>query len=252
MSTGPSYVPSYTILIRDDADVCRAYVGELLAADDTAKPPEAFTDILMKYYSGDLGSLIISMTSGGYEAHDIDVLEDLGLIYGSFRCDIQGEEREFFRTKNNRWRSDGQIVPYAEFDRYLERIARLLSIIVNKLSPRIGDGICDGSSADRQLEDAIDPVTVAKGTHYPNVPGDCDICSIPLARETFFSDGRLKRNLAWANMCSDCSVYHGAGIGWGTGQLYRQESDGRWLMVGGSSDEEDDSDDEEWLRPDHS
>lgn len=243
--TGISYVPSYTILIRDDADVCRAYVGELLAEDGAAQPAEAFTDILMKYYSGDLGLLLMSMTSGGYEARDIDVLEDLGLIYGSFRCDIQGEEREFFRMKNNRWRSVKQIVPYAEFGSYLERNERLLRIIVNKLSPRFSSGIWDGSRADRQLEDAIDPITVAKGKYHPDVPEDCDICSIPLAREAFFSDGRLQGNPAWANMCSDCSVYYGAGIAWGTGQLYRKESDGRWLMVGGSSDEDDDSDDEE-------
>lgn len=238
--SGISYVPSYTILIRNDADVCRAYVGELLAADDAAKPPEAFTGILMKYYSGDLGSLLMSMTWGGYEASDIDVLEDLGLIYGSFRCDIQGEEREFFRMKNNRWRSVGQIVPYAEFGSYLERNKRLLRILVNKLSPRFSGGISDGSSADRQLKDSIDPDTVAKGKYHPDAPEDCDICSIPLSRETFFSDGRLQGVPAWANMCADCSVYYGAGIGWGIGQLYRKESDGRWLMVGGSSDEGDD------------
>lgn len=241
--TGISYVPSYTILIRDEEDVCRAYVGELLAADDAAQSPEAFTNILTKYYSEDLGLLLLNMTSGGYEARDIDILEDLGLIYGSFRCDVQGEEREFFRMRNSRWRSVEQIIPYGEIGRYLERNERLVRIIVNKLSPRINGGIWDGSRSDRQLEDEIDPITVAKGKYHPDVPEDCDICSIPLARESFFSDGRLQDNPAWANMCADCSVYHGAGIGWGTGQLYRKERDGRWLMVGGSSDEEDDEND---------
>lgn len=241
--TGISYVPSYTILIRDEEDVCRAYVGELLAGDDAAQSPEAFTDILTKYYNEDLGLLLLNMTSGGYEARDIDILEDLGLIYGSFRCDVHGEEREFFRMRNSRWRSVEQITPYGEFGRYIERNKRLVRIIVNKLSPRISGGIWDGSRSDRQLEDAIDPITVAKGKYHPDVPEDCDICSIPLARESFFSDGRLQGNPAWANMCADCSVYHGAGIGWGTGQLYRKERDGRWLMVGGSSDEEDDETD---------
>jgi hypothetical protein len=241
--TGIRYVPSYTVLIRDKEDVCRAYVGELLAADDAAQSPEAFTDILTRYYSGDLGLLLLNMTSGGYEARDIDILEDLDLIYGSFRCDIQGEEREFFRMRNNRWRSVDQIVPYAEFGRYLERNERLVRIIVNKLSPRISGGIWDGSRSDRQLEDAIDPITVAKGKYHPDIPEYCDICSIPLAGESFFSDGRLQGSLAWANMCADCTVYHGAGIGWGTGQLYRKERDGRWLMVGGSPVEEDDEND---------
>lgn len=62
----------------------------------------------------------------------------------------------------------------------------------------------------------------------------------PARSRVIFLDGRLKDSLAWANMCADCSVYHGDGIGWGTGQLYRQEKDGRWLVVGGSSDIEND------------
>jgi len=241
--TGISYVPSYTILIRDGEDVRRAYVGQLWAADDAAQPPEVFTDILTKYYNADLGLLLLQMTWGGYEPRDIDILEDLGLFYESFRCDIQGEDREFFRMMNGRWRSVGQINPYAEFFRYLEKNERLVRVIVNKLSPRISGGTWDGSRSDRQLEDAIDPITVAKGKYHPDAPEDCDICSIPLAGESFFSDGRIQGSPAWANMCADCSVYHGEGIGWGTGQLYRKEKDGRWLMVGGSSDQEDDESD---------
>lgn len=241
--TGINYVPNYIILIRHKEDVCRAYVGQLLAADDTTQSPEAFSDILTKYYNEDLGCLLLNMTWGGYETRDIDILEDLGLIYDSFRCDIRGEEREFFRMRNSRWRSVDQIIPYTEFGRYLERNERLVRIIVNKLAPRINGAIWDGSRSARQLEDAIDPITVAKGKYHPDAPEDCDICSIPLAREAFFSDGRLHGNPAWANMCADCSVYHGEGIGWGTGQLYRKESDGRWLTVAGLSDEEDDEND---------
>lgn len=238
-----SYVPSYTILIRHKEDVRRAYVGQLSAADDATQSPEIFADILTKYYNEDLGFLLMNMTSGGYEARDIDILEDLGLIYDSFRCDIRREKREFFRMRNSRWRSVDQIIPYAEFGRYLERNERLVRIIVNKLAPRINGGIWDGSRSDRQLEEAVDPTTVAKGKYHPDAPEDCDICSIPLAREAFFLDGRLQGNPAWANMCADCSVYFGEGIGWGTGQLYRKEKDGRWLMVGGSSTQEDDESD---------
>lgn len=238
-----SYVPSYTILIRHKEDVRRAYVGQLSAADDATQSPEIFADILTKYYNEDLGFLLMNMTSGGYEARDIDILEDLGLIYDSFRCDIRREKREFFRMRNSRWRSVDQIIPYTEFGRYLERNERLVRIIVNKLAPRINGGIWDGSRSDRQLEEAVDPTTVAKGKYHPDAPEDCDICSIPLAREAFFLDGRLQGNPAWANMCADCSVYFGEGIGWGTGQLYRKEKDGRWLMVGGSSTQEDDESD---------
>ena len=243
LEPGISYVPSYTIQISNDLDVCRTYVGELLAANDVAQSPEAFTEILEKYYSGDLGSLLMSMTTGGYEPRDIDILEDLGLIYGSFRCDIRGESREIFEIKNSRWKRVDQIAPYAELEKYFRNNERLLRIIVNKLSPRIRGGVWDGSSSDRQLEKLIEPLTGAKGRYYLGSPEACDICSIPLAHEAFFSDGRLQSDPTWANMCADCSVYYGAGIGWGTGQLYRKESDGRWLLVGGSLVGEGDSED---------
>jgi len=167
------------------------------------------------------------MTWGGCEPRDIDILEDAGLIYDSFRCDMQMEERRFFRMKNNRWRSVDDIIPYADFNRYLGMNERLVRIIVNKLAPRFKGGIWGGSQSDRLLEDAIDPITVAKGKYYPGTPEDCDVCSIPLPGESFFLDGRLQGHSAWANMCADCSVYHGEGIGWGIGQLYRKERDGR-------------------------
>lgn len=240
---GMLYVPSYTILIQDEVGVRRVYVGQLSAADDASQPPETFANILAKYYDNDICSLLLCATWGGCDSRDIDIMEDVGLIYDSFRCEIQMEGVKFFKMKNNRWRGVDQIIPYAEFNRYLGINERLVRIIVNKLGPRFKGGICDGSRSNLLLQKAVDPITVAKGKFHPSTPEDCDICTIPLAGEQFFSDGRLRGDSAWANMCADCSIYHGEGIGWGTGQLYRKERDGRWLMVAGSPDEEDDESD---------
>lgn len=229
------YVPTYTIAVREGEEIRRAYCGEVLSEDDTVQTPETYSDILERYYGGEIGCLTMTMTTGGYEPRDADILEDIGLIYGSFRCDADGDERKFFRMRNGRWRSVGKIAPFAEFNGYLERNERLVRILVQKLSPRIGSGISDGSSAERQLATLVDPSTVAKAKYHPDIPEVCDICSIPLAGETYFSDGRLRGEKAWANMCADCSIYRGDGFGWGTGQLYRKEGDGRWLMVAGSA-----------------
>jgi len=231
---GVLYIPSYGLTINNDGEPSRIYIGELLAATDAPQSPDTFTEVLSKYYHGELGEVIMNMTWGGYEPRDIDVLEDLGLIYGSFRCDIRGNERQFYRVTNSRWRTVNPVLASEAFQNYLEKNKRLLSIIFNKFSPRIAAGICDGSSSVRQLEKAIDPNTVQKAKYYSDPPEACDICSIPLYKETFISDGRLKEHAAWANMCADCTVYYGNGIGWGIGQLYRRESDGRWLLVGGS------------------
>lgn len=140
---------------------------DILGVDDTKQSPAVFTDILTKYYNKNLDLMLLTMDWGGYETRDIDILEDLGLIYGSFRCDCQGEERKFSRMRNGRWRSVDQIIPFGEFGKYLEKNKRLVRIIVNKISPRERGGIWVGGCSDRQLEEAIDPITVAKGNYHP-------------------------------------------------------------------------------------
>ena len=224
-------------------EIRRMYAGELKPTDNSPVEPKAFTHVLNEFYEGHIGALTMTMTWGGYETRDIEILEELGLTYDSFRCDADGDHRQFYRMKNGRWRDSAQIVPFGAFGSYLERSERLLQIIVRKLSPRIRPGICDGSSAERQLDDYVDPEAASRGVYYVTPPDQCDICSIPLSGETYMSYSRIRERGAGANMCADCTIYYGAGIGWGTGQLYRKESDGRWLLVGGSykSTEEDDT-----------
>jgi len=233
---GILYVPSYSLTVRDGNKLRRMYIGELLPEDDQPRGPETFLNVISKYYGGDLGVLVMSMTWGGYEPRDIEVLEDVGLLYGSFRCDANGDGREFFRFKNGRWRPVEAIQPFQALNDYLKRNSQFLRIIDKKFSPRIGGGICDGSSATKQLEPLVDAATVKRGKYYIAPPTECDICTTPLSRETFMSDGRLREEGVWANMCGDCTVYYGAGLGWGTGQLYRKETDGEWLLVAGSVD----------------
>ncbi|MET3927518.1 endonuclease NucS domain-containing protein [Devosia sp. 2618] len=229
---GVLYVPSYSLVVRNGDAISRIYVGELSGSDNDARSPSTFLDIINKYYGGDIGLLTMSMTWGGYEARDIDILDDLGLIYSSFRCDFSGDNRQIMRMVNGRWKAANNTAPLAAFNGYLERNSDLIRTIYYKLAPRTGP-ICDGSSADKMLAELVDDENVARGKYYEGGPEQCDLCLIPLDHETYASDGRVDGKAAWANMCADCTVYHGAGIAWGTGQLYRKEPDGRWLQVAG-------------------
>ena len=242
---GVLYVPSYRLSVHVAGNPVRIYVGELVSGGPEPRSPTTFLDILKRYYGGDIGSLTMSMTRGGYETRDIDILEDLGLAYSSFRCDIDGEDRRFSRVTNGRWKATKATIPFSQFNEYLKVNRHLLRTIFYKLAPRIGP-ICDGSSADLRLVDEIDEECVRRGRYYEACPENCNLCLVPLAEETFISDGRVDGQAAWANMCADCTVYHGAGIGWGIGQLYRREPDARLLLVAGGSpddDEEEDQDD---------
>lgn len=235
---GVLYVPSYGLSVYDDGIPARIYVGELASGDPEPRSPTTFLDILKRYYGGEIGGLAMSMTWGGYETRDIDILDDLGLVYSSFRCDIIGEERTFFRATNGRWKAAEATTHFSRFKEYLERNSNLLRTIYFKLAPRTGP-ICDGSSANLRLADKIDEECVSMGRYYGESPESCDLCLVPLAEETFISDGRVVGQAVWANMCADCTVYHGAGFGWGTGQLYRREPNARLLMVAGGPPDED-------------
>ena len=75
------------------------------------------------------------------------------------------------------------------------------------------------------------------GGPHPGPPCDCDLCGCNLSKTTpAFVDGKIGPK-GWANMCAQCFVRDGRGIGWGIGQLYAQVQgrDGtyRWHLIGG-------------------
>jgi hypothetical protein len=238
---GILHIPSYSLTVLEDGEPRRIYIGELGSTDKNPKGAKEFLKVIAEYYEGDIFAVLMTTTWGAYEARDIDILDDLGLVYSSFRCDMGGDDRSFFRMRNGRWRSVDPIRPFAAFEEYVERNQRLFRLIEAKLAPRISRGIWDGTSAEVQLKPLIDEAMISLGKYYDSPPAECDVCTIPLSDERYISDASLRGHGGWATMCADCTFYHGAGIGWGTGQLYRKESDGRWLMIAGG-----DKPGEEW------
>ena len=61
----------------------------------------------------------------------------------------------------------------------------------------------------------------------------CDLCQCSLAEVGLFVDGALRGQAGWANMCPSCFEKHGHSIGWGKGQIYARQSNGRWRLVAG-------------------
>jgi len=94
-TAGPLYLPAYRIEVADD----RNYFGFL-----NYRPQNiSFDDLIKKYYGGDLFRFLFTLTWGGYEENDTDILEDLGLIYSSacLRTGVRGEDLLVYRDE--RW-----------------------------------------------------------------------------------------------------------------------------------------------------
>ena len=56
-------------------------------------------------------------------------------------------------------------------------------------------------------------------------PTACDLCNKPIIN--VFIDGRTSFG-PWANMCPECHVKFGVGLGTGRGQRYERDADGSW------------------------
>ncbi|MCF8131351.1 MAG: hypothetical protein K9N10_22810 [Deltaproteobacteria bacterium] len=67
----------------------------------------------------------------------------------------------------------------------------------------------------------------------------CDFCRRDLNDCRYFVDGRVPGGMMFAYFCPDCVVAKGGQIGWGSGQLYKHEPNGDWLMVAGFPPDEE-------------
>lgn len=68
----------------------------------------------------------------------------------------------------------------------------------------------------------------------PSPPESCDFCGAAFEKKEYFVDGQTQSG-AWANMCNRCYEKNGTGIGWGTGQLYRNRGIHGWQCIAGGN-----------------
>lgn len=126
---GLLYIPQYSILVTEEGVPKSMYFGELTG---TGKP-ESLRKILDKYYDGEMLMLLRSMTWGGRAPDDADIIEDLGLSYSSFRCDLSSGERNFFMLQNERWRPIEGHTPFESICKYFSKHERALKKIVGRI-----------------------------------------------------------------------------------------------------------------------
>lgn len=128
------YMPDYFMRVSTDNKE-RIYFGAL----DIFRPPLKFNDIIKKYYPYGISELVSSTTWGGYENRDLDILEDLGLIYKNYRCDIESEKTNFFVMNDGRWRTCEPPNPLNNFHKYINSNTELIDEIMAEIGIRDND-----------------------------------------------------------------------------------------------------------------
>lgn len=245
---GLQFIPSFSVAISEEGKDIRGYLGDLAPISDDDVEPEKYSKLLNEFYDGDVGSLLLSTTWGGYETRDAEVLEFLNLEYSTVRIEVSdGGDRTYGRRRDGRWVA---IDPFAElagkFREYIIQNKKFIQTINRKLGPRYGATVTIADNATMRLKAEESAATIAQQKYYDIGSECCDLCHLPLCNETYIADAQIRRELtagqmAWAHFCADCALFHSMGFGWGVGQLYRNVEKGRFLMVAGADEGETDS-----------
>ncbi|QWG10937.1 DUF91 domain-containing protein [Bradyrhizobium sediminis] len=232
---GVLYVPNYGLTVHDGDKVPRLYYGCLV---DTGGGL-SFQEVLKKYYDGKLFGLLFTLTWGGYEGRDPTILEDIGLSYRSFRCDLDGDSKHYFVWSDDAWRPTDFVNPLTSVFEFLVKRETLVADLALEIGSRWdGQMIQDESVGEHALKKLVDMKEGRSRSKFWY--GDivrCDTCGHDFENDTFMVDAATKYG-AWACMCSRCFVEQEAKIGWGYGQLYSRTPEG-WLLVGGFGPRED-------------
>lgn len=64
----------------------------------------------------------------------------------------------------------------------------------------------------------------------------CDICGKEIKGVLY--DACRKDTPEWATMCRKCYRFYGSPIGWGSGQKYEEDEDGKFYLIAGGEPEE--------------
>lgn len=237
---GILFVPTYSLLIRNDGNASALYFGEL-AADGNSR---TFQEVINEFYNGDIGSLLMNATWGYREPQDSKLLEFIGIHYRSYRCDIDGESRQFFAWRDNVWRAVEPVTPFDALASFFEHEQAFMTHLVTKVGRRLNGGIADGSCNYQPLR-AFCGASNPSGPKFAasELPSHCDRCKCAFVEEEFLVDTAIPGHRGvWAYLCADCVAETGATIGWGSGQLYQQSESGDWQLVAGGRPETDTGD----------
>jgi hypothetical protein len=227
---GLLYVPSYHLIVYDGENARCMYYGCLVDVGGGV----SFQKIIRKYYQGNLFGFLFTFTwGGGRESSDNAILEDLGLIYSSFKCEATADKRKHFEWRNDRWKPTKSFNPLATIFEFLSKRSELAADIALEIGSRWNGGIIqDDSVGEHKLRDLADLKEGRRRKLYWRGEIErCDLCGHDFENDQYMVDAITTHGLG-ANMCAGCFEKQKAEIGWGTGQLYQKERR-RWLLVGG-------------------
>ncbi|BBU95925.1 DUF91 domain-containing protein [Providencia rettgeri] len=124
-----SYIPYYTLATKDANDnPIKIYYGCLQNNGSGI----SFKELLLKYYSNNIHNLIHTITWGGTDNRDNEILDDVGLSYMSFHHDLLTDKK--YSLINNKWREQRINTITGYFDEFIKNHLELINEIMDEIS----------------------------------------------------------------------------------------------------------------------
>ncbi len=227
---GVEYVPHYSIIVKVNDAPIRMYYGGIGVYGSSL----TFRQLLDKYYDGQLDQLLLTLTWGGRDERDSDILDDVGGEYRSYRCDNpQDENRICYELTNERWRSSSFINPIELFGQLLEKNKQLIKEMQLKILPLLKDGAFFYKNVDVMLGEITN---IQKGQECGefklDAPIHCSICGGLFEDEQFMIDLTKTKSEPQYCICSLCWGSHFEEDDDVVEGVYSRQND-KWLLVGG-------------------
>lgn len=123
------YLPYYLLSVKDkNNNDIKNFYGCLQNNNESL----SFDELIEKHYDGNISNLIYTMTWGGSDERDEEILDDAGLCYMSFFHDIVNDKR--YSLINNKWRNENVKSILEIFHEYVEKNHGLINDLVNEVS----------------------------------------------------------------------------------------------------------------------
>ncbi|ANJ95111.1 endonuclease NucS domain-containing protein [Serratia plymuthica] len=124
-----SYLPCYTLSVKNEqGTTLKKYFGCLEKNGSSM----LFQDVIKKYYNDNIQNLIHTITWGGTDDRDDEILDDVGLSYMSFHHDLDTDKT--YVLINNKWREHDIKKVNGYFDDFIQSNHELISELFDEIS----------------------------------------------------------------------------------------------------------------------
>ena len=226
---GELYIPSYHIQVESGEDSTVIFFGQL----DVRGTSTTFRKVIDKFYDGNTGKLAMTLTWGGQESRDTELLDFIGIEYRSYRMEVSAHARRLFAWRNSTWHEIDPDIPLRSLATFVRRQQTFMRHLVTKIGRRMKSGFVDCSDTDAPLRKLAEHSKVG-GRRYrvSETPAQCDECNCAFAEEEFLIEfvvpelgGKL------TTVCADCVADMGTEFNPQKSNIYKRINPETWQIV---------------------